>query len=202
MLPLELQARGRSPASSDCDGPLVQARKRYAFAPFAPPAAPPRLLSGAGPSSDIPGPSAFAPSIGFLPSRCAGLRPAPASAPQNLRFCGQSSHPSCIEHTLLPPPSASSAPRTSLLAALPPLASSLMAADSSDPYALRPISALGSPQACRDRRDQLLISAVPAGTLANERSSWAKWVAHCAQWGTHPLAAQPPGLQPGTRVQR
>jgi hypothetical protein len=37
------------------------------------------------------------------------------------------------------------------------------------------------------RRDQLLRSAIPKGTLASERSSWAKWVAHCARWGTHPF---------------
>jgi len=37
------------------------------------------------------------------------------------------------------------------------------------------------------RRDQLIRSSIPKGTLSSERSSWAKWVAHCARWGTQPF---------------
>lgn len=37
------------------------------------------------------------------------------------------------------------------------------------------------------RRDSLLYRAIPEGTLANERSSWSKWLHHCRAWGTHPV---------------
>jgi len=55
-----------------------------------------------------------------------------------------------------------------------------------DKYALHPRSSLLSARAFQAHRDELVDAAVPPGTKASEKSSWAKWVAHCQLWGTEP----------------
>jgi len=57
------------------------------------------------------------------------------------------------------------------------------------PYALRPLAGYPTVQDFLQRRDALLLSAVPAGTRANEKSSWRKWEEHCRTWGTPPWRA-------------
>ena len=48
------------------------------------------------------------------------------------------------------------------------------------------------------------MSAVPKGTLANEKSSWRKWIVHCHNWRTNPWRDNPEAydLSPASNAAR
>ena len=128
-------------------------------------------------------PTLPAPASGLRsPLAPAPVRPPPGPAP--IRVLGP--EPTLPPHTLpnhLPPPQAASPSSHQLLPRLTPLP----CPDIPSAYRLSPPSQVVDPNEFRVRRDAVLRAGVPASTLASERASWAKWVAHCQLWGTEPL---------------